>query len=200
MKHFHNLGKIQETEGDIIEIENFVSDKELSELNNYTASNKNRWINRDDGQKYCFNFKNSSPVCDISLWNDLFIQILLPKLKKIFKNINFYVDKNEFPPHIFRSYYPLKVHVDTGKDNSDKIIYKQILIPLKTEPEKKDVYTIFFKNRWYGPAANFRSQASEYDPLEIRDKNGKFTKISDLRSFYSILEKNRNKVFFFIFT
>ena len=132
MKHFHNLGKIQETEGDIIEIENFVSDKELSELNNYTASNKNRWINRDDGQKYCFNFKNSSPVCDISLWNDLFIQILLPKLKKIFKNINFYVDKDEFPPHIFRSYYPLKVHVDTGKDNSDKIIYKQILIPLKT--------------------------------------------------------------------
>ena len=75
MEHFHNLGKIQETESDIIEIENFVSDKELSELNNYTASNKNLWINRDDGQKYCFNFKNSSPVCDISLWNDLFMQI-----------------------------------------------------------------------------------------------------------------------------
>ena len=55
MKHFHNLGKIQETESDVIEIENFVSDKELSELNNYTASNKNLWINRDDGQKYCFN-------------------------------------------------------------------------------------------------------------------------------------------------
>ena len=55
----------------------------------------------------------------------------LYKLKKIFNEVDFYVDKEEFPPHIFRSYYPLKVHVDTGKDNSDKIIYKQILIPLK---------------------------------------------------------------------
>ena len=199
MIHFHNLSKIKETEGNIIEINNFISKKEISKLNDYVKSAKNIWIDRDDGKKYSFNVvnNNSFPVCDIELWDDLFKQILFTKLKKIFKKVNFYVDKDEFPPHIFKSFYPLKPHVDTGKNNSDKIIYKQILIPLKIEPEESEAYTVFFKNRWYGPAANFRSQTAEYDPLEIKDKNGKFVRILNLQHFYDNLEKSTNKEILF---
>ena len=74
---------------------------------------------------------------------------------------------------------------------------KQILIPLKIAPEESDVYTVFFKNRWYGPAANFRSQTAEYDPLEIKDKNGKFVRILNLQHFYNHLEKSTNKKILF---
>ena len=148
MEHFTNLDKIKETEGEIVQIKNFISKEEILKITEYVDTNQNLFVNRDDGKKYCFNFENSTPVCDVELWNELFKQILIPKLKKIFKNIEFYVDKEEFPPHIFTTFHPLKVHVDTGKDNSDKIVYKQILIPLKTEPEQKEVYSIFFKNIW----------------------------------------------------
>ena len=44
MIHFHNLSKIKETEGDIIEINNFISKKEISKLNDYVKSAKNIWI------------------------------------------------------------------------------------------------------------------------------------------------------------
>ena len=84
--HFHNLNKIKETEGDIIVVNNFISKKEISKLNDYVKSAKNIWIDRDDGKKYSFNVVNNSsfPVCDIELWDDLFKQILLTKFKKIF--------------------------------------------------------------------------------------------------------------------
>ena len=122
----------------------------------------------------------------------MFKQILVTKLEKVFKDINFYVDEDEYPPHIFKSFYPTKLHADTGKNNSDKIIYKQILIPLTIEPKKSEVYTVFFKNRWYGLAANFRSQFNKYDPLEIKDKKNKFVRIIDLQSFYEYLKKEKD--------
>ena len=40
MSHFNKLEKIQETEGQIIEIENFLSQDEVSELLNYVNSTK----------------------------------------------------------------------------------------------------------------------------------------------------------------
>jgi len=191
MRYFSNLNKIKETEGDIIEIKNFISKEEISKLANYANSSKNVFVNRDDGKKISFNEIKTSPVCNMDLWNELFKQILIPKLKEVFKDVNFYVDEDEYPPHIFKSLYPVKLHADSGKNNSDKIIYKQILIPLTMEPDKSEVYTVFFKNRWYGPAANFRSQFGKYDPLEIKDKNNKFIRIEDLQKFSDYLKKNK---------
>ena len=48
MIHFHNLNKIKETEGNIIEINNFISKKEISKLNDYVKSAKNIWIDRGE--------------------------------------------------------------------------------------------------------------------------------------------------------
>ena len=134
----------------------------------------------------------------------MFKKTILTKLKKIFKDVDFYVDEEEFPPHISQTFTPVRVHADTGKNNSDKIIYKQILIPLKIEPKQKEkeayTYSVFFKNRWYGPAASFHSQSKKYDEYRhdlIEDKNGKFITISNLQSFNDHLEKNINKEFLF---
>ena len=204
MKHFNNLKRIKEMEGDIIEIKNFLSEKELYKLNDYANSGKNVWIDRKDTKKYCFNFSNSSPVRSLRLWDNLFKKTILTKLKKIFKDVDFYVDEKEFPPHISHTFTPVRVHADTGKNNSDKIIYKQILIPLKIEPKQKEkkayTYSVFFKNRWYGPAASFHSQSTKYGEYRhdlIEDKNGKFVTIPNLESFYDHLEKNTNKEFLF---
>ena len=67
MKHFSNLKRIKEAEGDIIEIKNFLSEKELYKLNDYANSGKNIWIDRKDTKKYCFNFSNSSPVRSLKI-------------------------------------------------------------------------------------------------------------------------------------
>ena len=47
------------------------------------------------------------------------------------------------------SFLPVSLHVDTGFD-FDKIIYKQILVPLTNEGE-----TVIFKNRFYGCSTTF---------------------------------------------
>ena len=52
MKHFYNLKRIKEMKGDIIEIKNFLSKKELYKLNDYANSGKNIWIDRKDTKKY----------------------------------------------------------------------------------------------------------------------------------------------------
>ena len=55
MSHFNKLEKIQETEGQIIEIENFLSQDEVSELLNYVNSTKNIFVDRDDSKRFSFN-------------------------------------------------------------------------------------------------------------------------------------------------
>ncbi len=47
------------------------------------------------------------------------------------------------------SFSPVSLHVDTGFD-FEKIIYKQILVPLTNEGE-----TVIFKNRFYGCSTTF---------------------------------------------
>ena len=68
-------------------------------------------------------------------------------------------------------------------------------MPLYIYKKNQNVFTVFFKNRWYGPAANFRSKKTTYDPLEISDKNKKFIRIDNLKEFLKFLESNKkNKV------
>ncbi len=55
------------------------------------------------------------------------------------------------------SYNPIKLHVDTGRDKN-KIIYKQILIPLSDTGD-----TILFEPRWYGQSASFTIKKEEIE-------------------------------------
>ncbi len=57
------------------------------------------------------------------------------------------------------SFMPVSLHVDTGFD-FNKIIYKQLLIPLTNEGE-----TVIFKNRFYGCSTTF-----SIDPAELAAK------------------------------
>jgi len=198
MRHFKNINEITKTEGEIKEIKKFLSQNEVNKILKYKNNNANYFVKRNDGWKVSFNKIKKKPVRSIKSWDQIFQKILYPKLKKIFPGIKFYVHKNEFPPHIFKSNYPLKIHADTGKDNQKEIPFKQILIPLYMDKKSQNVFTVFFKNRWYGPAANFRSKKTANDPLEINDKNKKFIRILDLKKFLRYLEKNKDKkmVFF----
>ena len=198
MKHFKNINEITKTEGEIKEIKKFLSQNEVNKILKYKNNNANYFVKRNDGWKISFNKIKKKPVRSIKSWDQIFQKILYPKLKKIFPDIKFYVHKNEFPPHIFKSNYPLKIHADTGKDNQKEIPFKQILIPLYIDKKSQNVFTVFFKNRWYGPAANFRSKKTANDPLEINDKNKKFIRILFLKKFLRYLEKNKDKkmVFF----
>ena len=191
MNYFKNLAKIQETEGQIVEIENFLFKNEIDEIINYVNSTKNIFVDRDDVKRISFNTLNSKPVRKIEHWEEIFKKILLKKIEKLFKNVDFYVNDGDFPPHILKLFYPTKLHTDTGKNNSDKILYKQLLIPLEINPTDGEVYTIFFKNRYYETAANFREKSSKVDPIYIKDKNEKFIKIPDLNNLYSLLKKNK---------
>ena len=193
MKHFNKLKEIKKTEGKIQEIKGFLSRKEIKKILNYKDKNPNYFVKRNDGWKISFNKINKKPIRSIDKWHPILKDTIYPKLKKIFPNTKFYVHKNEFPPHIFKSNYPLKIHADTGKDNKKEIPFKQILVPLYIDKNSQNVFTIFFKNRWYGPAANFRSKKTINDPLEITDNNNKFIRISDLKKFFLYLNKNKNK-------
>ncbi len=53
------------------------------------------------------------------------------------------------------SFLPVSLHVDTGFD-FDKVIYKQILVPLTNEGE-----TVIFKNRFYGCSTTFSINKEE---------------------------------------
>ena len=66
------------------------------------------------------------------------------------------------------SFNPIKLHVDTGKDKN-KIIYKQILIPLTDTGD-----TILFEPRWYGPSSSFTIQKDE-----LQNNNGYNLRTSD---------------------
>ena len=198
MKHFKKIKEIIQSEGEIKEIKNFLSFNEVKKILKYKNNRPNYFVKRNDGWKISFNKNKKKPVRSIEKWDLVLKKILYPKLKKIFPNTNFYVHKNEFPPHIFKSNYPLKIHADTGKGNQKEILFKQILVPLFIDKKSQNVFTIFFKNRWYGPAANFLSKKSINDPLEIIDENKKFIRIIDLKKFLKYLEKNQsNKPVFF---
>ena len=195
MKYFNKVKEIKKEEGEIEEIKNFLSNTEIKKILNYTKKNKNYFVNRNDGWKISFNKIKKRPVRAIENWHPIIKDILKNKLKQTFPNINYYVHDKEFPPHIFKSNYPLKIHADTGKNNKNEIPFKQILIPLHIDKKNQNVFTIFFKNRWYGPAANFRSKKTLYDPLEISDKNKKFIRIDNLKEFLNCLERNKkNKI------
>jgi hypothetical protein len=83
--------------------------------------------------------------------------LLIKKINTVLKNWkvdNMYCTEDALG--IFHeSYFPLKLHVDSGK-NPNAIIYKQILIPL-SEPGE----TLLFEPRWYGESTSFTVNENE---------------------------------------
>ena len=193
MKYFKKVKEIKKKEGTIKEVKNFLNKGEIDRILKYVKNNKNFFVNRNDGWKISFNKIDKEPVRSIENWHPVIKNILSSKLRKTFPNIDYYVHDKEFPPHIFKSNYPLKIHADTGKNNKNEIPFKQILVPLHIDKKSQNVFTVFFKNRWYGPAANFRSKKTTYDPLEIIDKNKNFVRIDNLKEFSNFLNKSKKK-------
>ena len=82
MNHFKNLARIQETEGQIVEIENFLLKKEIDEIINYVNSTKNIFVDRDDVKRISFNTLNSRPVRKIEHWEEIFKKDTFKKNRK----------------------------------------------------------------------------------------------------------------------
>ena len=98
---------------------------------------------------------------------DKFIKSKINKVLNGWKIDNMYSDKPAFG--IFHeSFYPLKLHVDSGRDKNC-IIYKQILIPLTDTGD-----TILFEPRWYGPSSSFT-----IDQEELKNKDGYNSRTSE---------------------
>ena len=118
MKSFFSekvLKEILKSENDPQNINNFIDQDDCNELLEFRKSIKSKMVDREESTKVAFNFKQS----DIS-----------KKLKKkVEEKIGeFYV--NDFEPHFVTTRFPLRLHVDTGKNPND-IIYKNVVIPLE---------------------------------------------------------------------
>tara|TARA_B100000965_G_C19539068_1_gene734735 strand:+ start:490 stop:1389 length:900 start_codon:yes stop_codon:yes gene_type:complete len=173
------LNKIKNYETGIHQIENFLKINECEEIIEYLRNLKNKsvgksqTVEREESTKIFFDFNQSED---------------LRKLRKRIEEIigEFYV--NDFQPHIITSRYPLRLHVDTGKNPND-VIYKNVIIPLEIiysdEKNSKPPNTIIFKNKWYHQSALFtKFTESNYDFI-IKDKSGKFVDILNIKDFYN---------------
>ena len=175
------LQKINENLSRPIEIKNFLSDEEVKTILEYINTLKNNMVERDESTKISFKFNDHKILKNIEL-----------KVKSIIGD--FYV--NDFKPHFHISRYPLRIHADTGK-NSNDIIFKNVLIPLEIKSKNKSsVHTIIFKNKWFDQSALFTTKTSESFDHVIKDQDGIFRDIIDIRDFLKILlSKNYGEKF-----
>ena len=88
---------------------------------------------------------------------------------------DFIVEEGNF----FSTRYPFTVHADTGREE-EAILYKAILVCLEVEPQDTPTYTIFFKQRWLGLAANFYKGCSEVPDCRYNDDIFDYSKVIDV--------------------
>ena len=81
------------------------------------------------------------------------------------------------------SFMPVSLHVDTGFD-FNKIIYKQLLIPLTNEGE-----TVIFKNRFYGCSTTFSIDPAELAAKGYNKRSSEHLKIYDNKPFDKKIHK-----------
>jgi hypothetical protein len=183
------LKQIQENESEIKEINNFLSSDECNDFVEYfnnlkeKSIGKSQYIEREESTKIFFNFSQSKELKNLK--------------KKIEEHIGeFYV--NDFQPHMITSRYPLRLHVDTGKNPND-IIFKNVIIPVQIEYDlNKDNHkppsTIIFKNRWYDQSALFTKFTDNDKDFIIKDKNGEFVDILNIDLFYKHIKNINNEI------
>ena len=169
------IKKIKQKEIGVKIFKNLFDTDFINDLNNFRLNKLKATINREDATKISFQFDS----------NELFI-----KLHKIIKKElgDFYI--NDFSPHFITSKFPLRVHADTGKDPLD-VIGQNILIPINIHPSDKKPHTIIFKNGWYGPSAYFTTKHTDgYDHV-LKDMNGNFIDVFDIREFNEKIKKTK---------
>ena len=136
--------EIKKFESETTSKKNFLQKNECIELLDYFRNLKNKSIgksksvDREESTKIFFDFNQSE---------------LLKKLRiKIEENVGeFFV--NDFQPHMITCRYPLRLHVDTGKNPND-VIYKNVVVPLEIiydlkQSMHKPPNSMVFKNKWY---------------------------------------------------
>ena len=161
-------------------IKKFLTKEEVQILLDIHKNSKKYFVNRPDAKKRSLSDDGSSTDRDYKKWNKIIRKILIPKLKKYVGN--FIIPKTEFPPHIFTSIHPTRMHADTGRD-PNMIIGKQILIPLEIKPKKTKSHTILFKDRWYGPASNFDYFNKQKKFTALKNMSGKLCFIKNAIEF-----------------
>lgn len=167
------LSKIHENLSPPGEVDNFLEDNEIKIILEYMNSLKDNMVDRDESTKISFNFNDHKILKDIEI-----------KVKKLIGE--FYV--NDFKPHFHTSRFPLRIHADTGKNPND-IIFKNIVIPLKINSKNNSsVHTIIFKNKWFNQSALFTTKSDQDYDYIIKDVDGNFQDIIDIRDFLRVLK------------
>ena len=182
--------EIKKTESEIVMKKKFLSENECKEFLEYFRNLKNKSIgksksvDREESTKIFFDLNQSE---------------LLKKLKlKIEEYIGeFFV--NDFQPHIITCRFPLRLHVDSGKNPND-IIYKNVVIPLEIIYDlKQNIHkppnTIIFKNKWYNQSSLFTKQTSNNYDFVIKDKNNNFIDIVNILDFKEKIQNISNETF-----
>ena len=185
MKSFFSekvLKEILKSENDPQNINNFIDQDDCDELLEFRKSIKSKMVDREESTKVAFNFEQS----DIS-----------KKLKKkVEEKIGeFYV--NDFEPHFVTTRFPLRLHVDTGKNPND-IIFKNVVIPLEVvyqneNENKKKPNTIIFKNKWYDRSALFTKKTSDNYDFIIKNSTGNFVDITNIHDFKKKIDEVEDK-------
>ena len=169
---------------------NFLPENDCKELLDYFRNLKNKSIgksksiDREESTKIFFDFDQSES---------------LKKLKiKIEEQIGeFFV--NDFQPHMITCRYPLRLHVDTGKNPND-VIYKNVVVPLEIiydlkQSMHKPPNSMVFKNRWYNESALLTKHTnSKYDFI-IKDFNNNFVDIINILDFKEKIQNISNETF-----
>jgi hypothetical protein len=184
------LKEIKKLESETVNKKKILSENECKEFLEYIRNLKNKSIgksksvDREESTKIFFDLNQSE---------------LLKKLKlKIEEYIGeFFV--NDFQPHIITCRFPLRLHVDSGKNPND-IIYKNVVIPLEIIYDlKQNIHkppnTIIFKNKWYNQSSLFTKQTSNNYDFVIKDKNNNFIDIVNILDFKEKIQNISNETF-----
>ena len=181
------LEQIKLNESDVVEITNFLSKQECEHFFDYFTNlkkksiGKSQFIEREESTKIFFSLDQSNEL-----------KVLKEKIEAHLGE--FYV--NDFQPHLITSRYPLRLHVDTGKNPND-LIFKNVIIPIDIEYDRtanihSPPNTIIFKNRWYEQSALFTKFTDNDKDFIIKDKNGQFVDIINIDKFYQNIKNIKN--------
>lgn len=181
------LNSIKSLESPTSIINNILDEDEVKKLINFEQNATERFANRDDARKTGLG-KNGKVETDPEKWDPEIKDLLVNKIQELIGD--FSIADDEYPPHFFRTTFPLSIHADTGHDGN-AIVYKQLLFPLESTPTGK-AKTIIFKNKWHGPAASFVPRNSERNEFQysLLDDNGKFIVIENIKEFFNEITKS----------
>ena len=135
MQLFDNniLNSIKNLESPTSIINDILDEDEIQKLINFEQNATERFADRDDARKTGLG-KNGKVETDTEKWDPEIKDLLVNKIQKLIGD--FSIADDEYPPHFFRTTFPLSIHADTGHDGN-AVVYKQLLFPLESTPTGK---------------------------------------------------------------